>query len=270
MKRIEACFQSLKRSGRKGLIPFVTAGDPAPELTQEVLHALVRHGADMIELGMPFSDPMADGPVIQHASERAIARGVGLQHVLESVAGFRMRDSHTPIVLMGYLNPIFVYGPQFFADAARAGVDALLLVDCPVEETSLIQPHLDRYGLRQIHLIAPTTSKARRDKIFKVARGFVYYVSFKGITGAERLAFDEAIAALKTLASEAPLPLAVGFGIRDAQSAKALGDHADAVVIGSALVDQLKHARDAPQVDSIVASFLAPIRAALGGLEQAA
>jgi len=270
MNRIDRRFAELAVAQRKGLIPFVTAGDPSSEWMPEVMHALVESGADLIELGMPFSDPMADGPVIQQASERAIARGVDLPRVLAIVAAFRTSDLDTPVILMGYLNPIFQYGPGFFADAAVAGVDGMLLVDCPVEEADTIEPYLRAHGIKQIHLLAPTTSERRRAKIYAQAQGFVYYVSFKGITGAARLELDSAVRQIELLKSESPVPLAVGFGIRDAESARRLAEHADAVVIGSALVERLQGAQDAAHAAQLIAQFLSPIRAALQPLVQAA
>lgn len=271
MNRIDARFAALRAAARPGLITFVTAGDPDPALTVEVLHGLVRHGADLIELGMPFSDPMADGPVIQQANERALAKHVGLAHVLDSVRAFRAVDTATPLVLMGYLNPIERHGFERFAEAAAAaGADGMLLVDCPIEESAGYAPTLQKLGLHQVHLIAPTTPPARQKEIAARAAGFIYYVSFKGITGAGHLEQGSALEALARLRALSPVPLAVGFGIKDAASAAALGAGADAVVIGSALVERLAGASDAAEVDARIAAFLPPIRTALAGVRAAA
>ncbi len=267
MNRIDARFAALKESARPGLITFVTAGDPDPALTVEVLHALVRHGADLLELGMPFSDPMADGPVIQKANERALLKHVGLTHVIDSVRQFRIADSRTPVVLMGYLNPIERYGFERFAQAAAdAGADGMLLVDCPIEESGEYEETLARLQLRQIFLLAPTTPPERRLRIAAKASGFLYYVSFKGITGAGHLEHASAVGALKELRDLSAVPIAVGFGIKDAASAAILGAHAEAIVIGSALVEHLQGATDAAEIEARVASFLPPIRDALRAL----
>lgn len=264
MSRIASRFEQRRRQGGAALIPFVTAGDPDPALTVAVLHGLVRHGADLIELGMPFSDPMADGPVIQRANERALAKGVDLGHVLGAVAEFRRLDSRTPIVLMGYLNPIVHYGLEAFAaDAASAGVDGVLVVDCPVEEAGLLAEPFARHGLEQIFLVAPTTSARRLTRILARAAGFVYFVSFKGITGADRLELEPVRARLAELRRASPVPVAVGFGIKDAETAAALAADADAVVVGSALVERLAEAVDAAGVERILAEVLGPLRAAL-------
>lgn len=263
MNRIDQRFTQLKSAGRTGLIPFVTAGDPSPEHTVGLMHALVTAGADVIELGVPFSDPMADGPVIQHASERAIAKGVGLRDVLRWVAEFRQSNDTTPVVLMGYLNPVEIHGYQRFADeAVAAGVDGVLLVDCPLEERTVLTA-LRQAGLRQIMLAAPTTAPARMAQLCGVAEGFLYYVSFAGITGAGHLSTTDIAARVADIRSHAKAPVAVGFGVRDAQTAKAIGSFADAVVIGSALVERLAGASDADDIAARVVAFLAPIRAAL-------
>jgi tryptophan synthase alpha chain len=263
MSRIDRRFAALKAAGRTGLIPFVTAGDPAPEHTVALMHALVEAGADVIELGVPFSDPMADGPVIQHASERAIAKGVGLADVLKWVATFRERDRQTPVVLMGYLNPVEIRGYERFAhEATAAGVDGVLLVDCPLEEAEVLAP-LRNAGLKQILLAAPTTAPARMAQLCEAAEGFLYYVSFAGITGAGRLSTQDIAARVADIRTHAKAPVAVGFGVKDAQSAKAIGEFADAVVIGSALVERLDGANTAQDVVARVEAFLRPIRAAL-------
>jgi tryptophan synthase alpha chain len=263
MSRIDHRFAALKAAGRTGLIPFVTAGDPAPEHAVALMHALVSAGADLIELGVPFSDPMADGPVIQHASERAIAKGVGLVDVLQWVTAFRTRDQDTPIILMGYLNPIEIHGYQRFAtEATQAGVDGVLLVDCPLEETQVLAP-LRAAGLKQILLAAPTTAPARMAQLCEAAEGFLYYVSFAGITGAGRLSTQDIAARVADIRKRAKAPVAVGFGVKDAQSAKAIGEFADAVVIGSALVERLEGATTAQDIVTRVGEFLRPIRMAL-------
>jgi len=264
MNRIDQRFAEFRAANRPGLVTFVTAGDPHPALSVEVLHALVRHGADVLELGMPFSDPMADGPVIQHANERALRKGANLTHVLDTVREFRTTDVTTPVVLMGYLNPIERYGFERFAEAAKAaGIDGMLLVDCPPEESGDYVEKFAELDLRQIFLVAPTTPPARRERILKRAQGFIYYVSFKGITGAANHEHAAAIQSLREIQRTTQVPVAVGFGIRDAATATMLGAHADAIVIGSALVESLAGAIDAGDVDQRVATFLAPIRAAL-------
>jgi len=263
MSRIDRRFEQLKSAGRTGLIPFVTAGDPSPQHAVALMHALVDAGANVIELGVPFSDPMADGPVIQHASERAIAKGVGLADVLGWVAQFRQRDADTPIVLMGYLNPIEIHGYARFAkEAVQAGVDGVLVVDCPLEEAAVLKPLKDA-GLQQILLAAPTTAPSRMVQLCGSAEGFLYYVSFAGITGAARLSTDDIAARVADIRAKSKAPVAVGFGVRDAQSAKAIAGFADAVVIGSALVERLAGAKDVEDIVARAKGFLAPIRQAL-------
>jgi len=263
MSRIDRRFEQLKSAGRTGLIPFVTAGDPSPQHAVALMHALVDAGADVIELGVPFSDPMADGPVIQHASERAIAKGVGLADVLGWVARFRQRDADTPIVLMGYLNPIEIHGYAGFAqEAVQAGVDGVLIVDCPLEEAAVLKPLKDA-GLQQILLAAPTTAPSRMVQLCGSAEGFLYYVSFAGITGAARLSTDDIAARVADIRAKSKAPVAVGFGVRDAQSAKAIAGFADAVVIGSALVERLAGAEGVEDIAARARDFLAPIRKAL-------
>ncbi|HET8900014.1 MAG TPA: tryptophan synthase subunit alpha [Rhodanobacteraceae bacterium] len=263
MNRIDARFAQLKAASRTGLIPFVTAGDPQPEHAVALMHALVAAGADLIELGVPFSDPMADGPVIQHASERAIASGIGLTEVLGWVAAFRREDALTPVVLMGYLNPIEIHGyARFAAEAVAAGVDGVLLVDCPLEESAVLAP-LKAAGLAQILLAAPTTATARLTALSEAAEGFLYYVSFAGITGAARLSTADIATRVAALRQQSKVPLAVGFGVRDAASAVAIAAFADAVVIGSALVERLAGAADAAEIEGRVQAFLGPIRVAL-------
>jgi tryptophan synthase alpha chain len=263
MNRIDARFAKLRAEKRTGLIPFITAGDPSPDATVAIMHALVDAGADLIELGVPFSDPMADGPVIQHANERALARGVGLAKILEFVRAFRTRDATTPVVLMGYLNPVEIHGIARFASEARdAGVDGTLLVDCPVEERDTLDP-IGEAGLARIMLAAPTTAESRLAAICAAAEGFLYYVSFAGITGADRLSLGDVQARVAGIRKSAKTPVAVGFGVRDAASAAAIGEFADAVVIGSALVEKLAASADVDDAARRAREFLAPIRAAL-------
>ncbi|MDX1554958.1 MAG: tryptophan synthase subunit alpha [Xanthomonadales bacterium] len=265
--RIDARFAQLRSLRRKALVPFLTAGDPSPEWTVALMHRLVEEGADVLELGVPFSDPTADGPVIQAASERAIGRGVGLGAVLDMVRSFRRQDQETPVILMGYLNPIERFGHQDFFDAARdAGVDGLLLVDCPPEEMGRIRPLMDRAGICPICLVAPTTTDARRRMIAEFAAGFIYYVSFKGITGANRLEAETLVAPLEKLRQDSPLPLVVGFGVKDAESAAAVATVADGVVIGSALVELLASAETEEAALDLASRFLAPVRRAMDNM----
>jgi tryptophan synthase alpha chain len=268
VNRIDLRFSELFGAQRTGLIPFVTAGDPL-ESTVAIMHALVGAGADILEIGVPFSDPMADGPVIQHASERALARGVGLTQVLGFVRDFRNTDSTTPVVLMGYLNPIEIYGYERFArDASAAGVDGTLIVDCPMEETSAVDA-LRAANLHQILLAAPTTDDRRLALMRERAEGFLYYVSFAGITGANRLSIDAVRTRVQLMKTASRVPVAVGFGVRDAASAAAIGGFADAVVIGSALVERLSAAISTQEAVDIAHDFLAPIRAALDAKKSA-
>lgn len=261
--RIDARFAALRAAGRTGLVPFITAGDPLPEAQVALMHALVAAGADLIELGVPFSDPMADGPVIQHASERAIARGTGLQDVLGWVHDFRRQDATTPVVLMGYMNPVAIRGTAGFArDAAAAGIDGVLLVDCPIEESAAVAPLCDS-GLARILLTAPTTPPERLERIVGAAEGFLYHVAFAGVTGADRVCVDEVREHVEAIRRHGDIPVAVGFGVRDAESAARIGTFADAVVIGSALVDRLAGASDEAGLCQRARDFLAPVRAAL-------
>ena len=263
--RLDSTFAALKSASKKALIPFITCGDPDPSLTVSIMHSLVRAGANAIELGMPFSDPMADGPVIEKASERAIAKGVDLTEALRCIAEFRLNDNQTPIVMMGYLNPILQFPRDAFFDAAKAaGADALLIVDSPIEESQTFKRDLNARGLQQIFLVAPTSSPKRRAQMAENAEGFLYYVSFAGITGAAQLDLKEIGSAVKALKAISLAPVAVGFGVKDAQSAKAIAENADAVVIGSALVATLAGAVDADDADARIQAFIAPIRAVLG------
>ena len=238
--RIAARFAELAAAGRKALIPYIVAGDPVPGATVSLMHTLVEAGADIIELGVPFSDPMAEGPVIQKAHERALERGVSLRMALQMVGEFRHRDKDTPLLLMGYANPLEAMGYGHFCDAAAgAGLDAVLTVDMPPEEVEKLNVYLKDRQLDNIFLVAPTTPQQRMEKIAEVATGFVYYVSFKGVTGAAHLQVDEVAQRLKLIRAHCDLPLAVGFGIKDANSAAAIAAVADGVVVGSALVQLL-------------------------------
>ena len=239
--RLGAAFS--KAAPRAALIPYVTAGEPSIQATPPLMHALVEAGADVIELGVPFSDPMADGPVIQRAGQRAIDRGVGLKHVLDMVAQFRRDDSTTPVVLMGYANPIERMGQAVFAKVAQqAGVDGVLVVDYPPEEMTEFAAMLDAAGIAPIFLLAPTSTQERIKKVAQIARGYVYYVSLKGVTGAGNIDIDAVAQRLAEIRQHVSLPVGVGFGIRDADSAQRLGKVADAVVIGSKLIETIEAA----------------------------
>lgn len=238
MGRIQACFERLKKNRNKALIPYLVAGDPSLEATVTQMHTLVKGGADVIELGVPFSDPMAEGPVIQLAHERALANKTRLLDVLDMVTEFRKTDNQTPVVLMGYANPVEVMGYAMFAEKARkAGVDGLLTVDLPPEEAEALNSALAAEGIDTIFLIAPTTREDRLASICNEATGYLYYVSFRGVTGASHFDITEVAANLAKIRSKTQLPVAVGFGIKDAASAKAVAEVADGVVVGSALVD---------------------------------
>lgn len=269
MSRIATTFDRLRSERRRALIPFITAGDPAPDQTVRLMHALVAGGADIIELGMPFSDPMADGPVIQLACERALAAGTTLVKVLAMVAQFRTRDARTPVVLMGYLNPVDRMGVQVFADAAvRAGVDGVLLVDLSVEEAPEMLPALREAGLDCIFLLAPTSTDARIEAAARLASGYLYYVSLKGVTGAATLDVASVAHKLGEIRRHSLLPVAVGFGIRDAESAASVGRVADGVVVGSALVAEIAQHGSAPEVlAGILEARLMAIRGALDALQ---
>ncbi len=263
MSRIGQTFSQLQADGRKALIPFITAGDPAPDRTVPLMHALVAGGADILELGVPFSDPMADGPVIQRSSERALKHGVGLRDVLAMTAEFRQTDPATPVVLMGYANPIEAMGWDAFCAAAQAaGVDGVLTVDYPPEESDEFAARCAAAGLDNIYLLAPTTPQARVAAITRQARGFVYYVSLKGVTGAANLDLDEVAARVAAIRASAGLPVGVGFGISDAETARRVAEVADAVVIGSRIVREIE---DAPAKTMLanVQGFVAGVRAAL-------
>ena len=263
MSRIQGTFERLAKSGRKALIPFVTAGDPDPGVTVPLMHALVEAGADVIELGVPFSDPMADGPVIQRASDRALRHGVSLDRVLALVREFRASDNATPVVLMGYANPIEAMGAaRFVEEARRAGVDGALVVDYPPEECESFAELVRSHGMDLIFLLAPTSSEARIAQVAKLASGYLYYVSLKGVTGAGHLDLAEVGRKIPQIRRESRLPVGVGFGIRDAATAKAVAQVADAVVIGSAIIQQMEAAPAGQQIQ-YAARFMQGVRAAL-------
>ena len=263
MSRIAATFAALRASGRKALIPYITSGDPYADATIDIMLAMAAAGADVIELGVPFSDPMADGPVIQKAGERALARGIGMPQVLDFVRGFRLKDDHTPIVLMGYANPIERYGiDRFVADARNAGVDGVLVVDYPPEECEAFAATLKTNGIDPIFLLAPTSTEARMQHVGRIASGYVYYVSLKGVTGAGHLDTAAVALMIPRIKAFVKLPVGVGFGIRDAKTARAVAAVSDAVVIGTALV-QLLETRTRDNVASAAGEFIAGIRKAL-------
>jgi tryptophan synthase alpha chain len=263
MSRIAATFAALQASGRKALIPYITSGDPYADATIDIMLAMAAAGADVIELGVPFSDPMADGPVIQKAGERALARGIGMPQVLDFVRGFRLKNEHTPVVLMGYANPIERYGiDRFVTDAKAAGVDGVLVVDYPPEECEAFAATLKANGIDPIFLLAPTSTEARMQHVGRIASGYVYYVSLKGVTGAGHLDTAAVAAMIPRIKAFVKLPVGVGFGIRDAKTAQAVAAVSDAVVIGSALVQWLEaHTRD--NVAAAAGEFIAGIRKAL-------
>ncbi len=267
MSRIAVTLAALQARGRKALIPYVCAGDPFADATPEILQALAEGGADIIELGLPFSDPMADGPVIQRAAERALARRIGSAQVLAMVRAFRARNDQTPLVLMGYANPIERYDQRhgdgaFVRDAAAAGVDGLLVVDYPPEECEAFAARLRDAGLDLIFLLAPTSTEARMAQVGRIASGYVYYVSLKGVTGAGHLDVDAVAQAVPRIRRHVRVPVGVGFGIRDAASARAVAAVADAVVIGSRLI-QVLEAETRDNVASAARGFMREMRAAL-------
>ena len=252
MSRLGAVFQGLRDQNRKGVIPYVVAGDPSPDGTVSLLHQLVAAGADVLEIGVPFSDPMAEGPVIQKGHERALGRGVTLRSVLEMVSAFRRDDQLTPIVMMGYANPIERYGYSLFAEAcADAGVDGLITVDLPPEEVDEIDAALQTVGLDNIFLISPTTPEARIQTIVERARGFIYCVAVKGVTGSGQLDTNAVATRVELIKGMTTLPVAVGFGIKDAASAQAVSSVADAVVVGSALIAEMEAVSRADNVSEI-------------------
>ena len=267
MTRLQQRLDALRSAGRKALVPFVTAGDPSLAATVPVMHALADAGADVIELGVPFSDPMADGPVIQRSSERALLRGAGPRYVLDCVRVFRERDADTPVVLMGYLNPVEIRGAATFAaDAAAAGVDGMLLVDLPPEEADEYRAAFAHNGLALISLASPTTPQARLQRLCEQADGYLYYVTYAGVTGAAQLDVGDAGRHLEEERAMAKSPVFAGFGIRDAASAAAMAEHADGVVVGSALVSALEGGKDEAESAVLAGAFLRPLRDALDGL----
>ncbi|MCB2017947.1 MAG: tryptophan synthase subunit alpha [Hydrogenophaga sp.] len=267
MSRIEKALSALKAQNRKALIPFVTAGYPYADITPKLMHGMVEGGADIIELGVPFSDPSADGPVIQKAGDRALALGIGLTQVIAMVREFRKEDDRTPVVLMGYANPIERYDQKlgagaFVRDASAAGVDGVLVVDYPPEECEEFANALRTANMDLIFLLAPTSTEERMAQVARVASGYVYYVSLKGVTGAGTLDVGQVEAMLPRIRSHVSIPVGVGFGIRDAETAKAIGKTADAVVIGSKII-QLIETEPFEKVVPVVANFLRGIRKAL-------
>ena len=267
MSRIQATLAALKAQGRQALIPYVTAGDPFADITPQVMHALADGGADIIELGVPFSDPMADGPVIQKAGERALARGIGMVQVLAMVRAFRQHNSGTPVVLMGYANPVERYDQKhgvhsFIADASAAGVDGLLIVDYPPEECENFAARLKTVGMDLIFLLAPTSTEQRMKDVGRIATGYVYYVSLKGVTGAGNLDTAAVAEAVPRIRQHVHVPVGVGFGIRDAATARAVAQVSDAVVIGSRLI-QILETQTRDNAPAAARAFMAEIRAAM-------
>jgi len=268
MSRVKQVFQQLQQTNTKALIPYVTAADPNPTITVELLHAMVDVGANILELGVPFSDPMADGPVIQKASERTLEHGTSLIDVFSMVKRFREQDNETPIVLMGYLNPIEVMGYQSFAEqASQAGVDAVLIVDFPPEESQEFLSIIKKYQIDSIFLLSPTTTDERIQLICDQANGFVYYVAVKGVTGSSSLDTDEVSKRISTIKNISSLPVGVGFGIKDAVTAKAIGRSADAVIVGSALVNIIAQGYEQNEqnqtIISKITNLIAEMRTAL-------
>ena len=252
MSRIAATFARLAGEKRKALIPFITVGDPSPAITLPLMHAMVDAGVDIIELGVPFSDPMADGPVIQRSSERALKFGVGLNDVLSCVADFRKTNRATPVVLMGYANPIERMGLKLFAErASAAGVDGVLVVDYPPEESHTLVETMDAAGIDVIYLLSPTSSPARIKLVADTARGYIYYVSLKGVTGAGNIDTDEVGSMIAKIKSQTKLPVGVGFGIRDGETARRIASFADAVVIGSRLIQEMEAATPETAVEKV-------------------
>lgn len=265
MSRIQATLGRLQAQGRKALIPFITAGDPDAALTVPLMHALVEAGADIIELGVPFSDPMADGPTIQRASERALAKGMSLRKVLEVVVAFRATDNDTPVVLMGYANPIEAMGQEAFAQAAQAaGVDGVLVVDYPPEESVEFGRLMKGRGIDPIFLLAPTSTDARIGQVAEVASGYVYYVSLAGVTGAGHLNTEAVAARLPAIREKTGLPVGVGFGIRDAATAARIAAFADAVVVGSRIIEEIEKST-AETACANVKALVADIRRGIDG-----
>lgn len=273
MSRIQAVFEALKSQGRKALIPYITAGDPFPDVTVELMLAMAKAGADVIELGVPFSDPMADGPVIQRAAERALAKGIGMPQVLDFVREFRKHNDTTPVVLMGYANPVERYDQRrgegsFVRDAKVAGVDGVLVVDYPPEECEAFASQLKAHELDPIFLLAPTSTEQRMKDVGRITSGYVYYVSLKGVTGAGGIDVNAVREMVPRIKAHVNVPVGVGFGIRDAETAKSVAAVSDAVVIGSRIV-QLLETQTRDNVAPAGAAFIADIRAALDSLKGA-
>ncbi len=263
MSRIKSVFAALKQQGKTALIPYITAGDPHPKFTVSLMHTLVEHGADMIELGVPFSDPMADGPVIQRASERALLHKVGLTAVLDMVKTFRQTDQSTPIILMGYANPIEAIGALAFADRAKAAdVDGVITVDYPPEECGNFVKELRARDIDPVFLLSPTTEARRVELIVNQASGFVYYVSLKGVTGAANLDIVEVAGRVASIREQTDLPVGVGFGIRDAATAKATAAIADAVVVGSRMVLEIEASNETNLLTN-VANLMTELKSAV-------
>lgn len=263
MSRIQSTFDSLAKQNKKALIPYITAGDPHPKHTVALMHALVKSGADMIELGIPFSDPMADGPVIQRASERALAHHVGLSDVLEMVKQFRSQDAQTPIILMGYANPIEAMGIETFVDRAKAvDVDGVLTVDYPPEECTDFVALLKSRAIDPIFLLSPTTDASRINTIVHQASGFVYYVSLKGVTGSANLNIEQVTERLADIRTKTNLPIGVGFGVRDAETAKQVAAIADAIVVGSRMVQEVEKSSEQDLITNL-AALTSELRAAI-------
>ena len=263
MSRIQGRFEALAKAKRKALIPYITAGDPHPSLTVPLMRALVESGADILELGVPFSDPMADGPVIQRSGERALKHGVGLSNVLSMVKDFRKSDDATPVVLMGYANPIEAMGTEKFAAAAKAaGIDGVIVVDYPPEECLEFSALMKRNDVDPIFLLAPTSTKKRIDEVARSGSGYLYYVSLRGVTGAANIDLSDVAAHIPQIRKATKLPIGVGFGIRDAESARRVAQTADAVVIGSRIIQEIEGGRPEEAVMR-VKNFLKPIRQAL-------
>jgi len=263
MSRIQGRFEALAQVKRKALIPYITAGDPQPSLTVPLMRALVESGSDILELGVPFSDPMADGPVIQRSGERALKHGIGLSHVLAMVSEFRRKDGATPIVLMGYANPLEAMGiEKFIASAKSAGVDGVIVVDYPPEECVDFSELAKKNGIDPVFLLAPTSTEKRIEQVARVGSGYLYYVSLRGITGAANIDLSDVNSKIPRIRAATKLPIGVGFGIRDAESARRVAQTADAVVIGSRIIQEIE-AAGADQAVARVKAFLRPIRQAL-------
>lgn len=269
MSRIATRFAALQAQGRKALVPYLTAGDPSPAHTVALMHALVGAGADIIELGVPFSDPMADGPVIQQAAERALIHGVSLKDVIAMVKEFRAQDRDTPVVLMGYLNPVEHMGyARFAAQAGDAGVDGVLTVDLPPEEAGDLTTVLARYDIDPIFLFAPTTAATRMVQLAAVARGFVYYVALRGVTGAKNLDFGEVERKIDLIRTQTRLPIGVGFGIDGPAAAARVARFADAIIVGTAVVKRVAALGAEPQrIAPELAGFIQSLRQAIDGTD---